>query len=141
MWIDLVDFAGRPMDLSAALAEVAKQYSSSPRLELMDYRREGYGFRHAVVIVDEEGRPYLASPAIEELAGQLLSEYGAARGGKPSGWDKDTWDFGSVCGFAMMFEGGPTEPTVETRLKANPTKPGETLRDREERYVLVTAKA
>lgn len=94
-----------------------------------------YSFRHAVVLLDSSGKPLPPTPEAENLARELLIEYGAARGGESNGYViTDSWDFDRVTGYAMEFVGGPTEPRHETRLRGLPRRGKEMLRGFEEEY-------
>lgn len=141
MWIDLVDFYGRVMSLETAIAQVRTDYRQSLDAELCESSTGSFSFSHAVCIVDKHGNHYQKSDAIEELAGNLLAEYGRARGGEPSDLNYEQWDFGRCRGWAMSYVGGPCEPEFEPRLKEAPCLPGQTLRNREERYVFVPKSA
>lgn len=135
MWIALFDPYNHVRSLDTVIKMVRDDYDASLEVELASAAAGSYSFRHAVCIVDENGKHYEKSDAVEELAGNLLSEYGLARGGQASDICYEKWDFGWCHAWAMEFVGGPCEPEFETRLKAAPCLPGQTLRDREERYV------
>lgn len=134
MWIDLIDSKGE-VPLHRAIQQVIDRYDSSLKAEMTELSTASFSFRHGVCIIDDKGRPYPRSKRLDELAGELLVEYGKARGGEPAGFDIEQWDFGHCTGFAMVFIGGPTDPTEETRLTNSPSLPGILLRDREEQYV------
>lgn len=97
-----------------------------------------YDFRHAVCLVDGDGRHLPLNEASVALARELLVEYGEARGGSPTSTDPfvATWDFGTRTGYCLEFRGKPTEPVRRTRLYASPCVGNEILRGREELYAV-----
>lgn len=139
MWIDLLSWKdSSKVPLHEAILAVVTRYDASLKAEMDEVEVGTYSFRHAVCIVDADGKHYKRTPKIEELAGHLLAEYGIARGGTPSGFDAERWNYGFSVGYAMSFVGGPTEPSSRTRLHGTPTMPGESLRGREETFVYMT---
>lgn len=95
-----------------------------------------FSFRHAVCLVDCHGAHMPATPESRELATELLTEYGTARGGTPLGEPFiRRFDFNKV-GYCMEFDGGPTEPTLETRLKLPPRVGAQPMAGMEELYVV-----
>lgn len=93
-------------------------------------------FRHAVCLLDANFRHYRRTRATEELAAELLAEYGEARGGSPVDWETRQEDYSNKTYYMMSFMGGPTDPTRETRLRDRPCAGRETLEGREEQYVV-----
>lgn len=93
-------------------------------------------FRHAVCLVDPNGRHLPHSRESQSLAAELLVEYAAARGGAPIDgkvWVR-YWNYGHCTGYGMEFVGGPTEPAHATRLIGEPCCGMVMLEGREEQY-------
>lgn len=97
-----------------------------------------WDFRHAVVLSDQDGRSLPHTPYNEALAHQLLEEWGCERGGKPvSSVVVETWDWGSVVGYAMNFKGAYRPPIMQTRLRRWVGVSGtQLLRNNEEWYIV-----
>lgn len=139
MWIDLLNWRdGKEKPIHDVMLGVVARYDASLKAEMAEVASDTFSFRHAVCIVNASGEHFRRTPRIEELAGNLLTEYGAARGGTPSSWEVEKWNYGFCVGYAMSFIGGPTEPTSDTRLSGEPNLPGQSLRDREETFVYLT---
>lgn len=107
---------------------------SIPAIKPGEFGTFEQSFRHAVCLVDEDGRYRRRSPDNEALAAELLAEYGEARGGYPVHWHVALEDYGNVVVYVMSFNGGPTEPAYETRLTGTPVTGNEQLVGRVERW-------
>lgn len=125
MWIDLLSWKdGSRVPLAEAIQQLTQDYEKSLVAEQAEVAQTYYDFRHAIVFMTSAGHHVRKTEKLDELAGQFLLEYGRACGGTPCGFDSlTTRDYGQAATYMMAFMGGPTEPTVETRLKAEPNLP------------------
>lgn len=125
-------------DLESSIADIrglgAAIQRSIPAITPGEFGTPIESFRHGVCLVDSTGRHRRRDHASEELAAELLVEYGEARGGAPVDWEVRSEDYGNNTYYMMSFIGGPTEPTHETRLTQAPRTGSMVLQGMEERW-------